>query len=84
MARTRVMVYEDRRGWRYYWREGDPFAYMLRAHMGADLAVECGNLDEHSTAPLGSVGCRWTSDLFDAERVRLLAIYEKGRLRRMS
>lgn len=84
MARSRVMVYEDRRGWRYYWREGDPFAYMLRATMSADLARECFDLDELSVPPPGSVGCRWTPDLFDAERVRLLVLYEKGRLRWMS
>ena len=78
------MVYEDRRGWRYYWREHDPFAYMLRAHMSGDLALTCSLLDEHGVAPPGSVGCRWTPDLFDAERVRPLAIYENGRLRRLS
>lgn len=83
MARSRVLVYEDPRGWRYYWREGDPFAYMLRAHMSGDLQLECQRLEEYGTPPQGSVGCRWTPDLFDADRVRPLAVYEKGRLRRV-
>lgn len=83
MARSRVMVYEDARGWRYYWREGDPFAYMLRASLSGDLARVCSQLDEHGIAPPGSVGARWTPDLFDVARVRLLAIYEKERLRQM-
>lgn len=82
MARIRVLVYEDRRGWRYYWREGDAFAYMLRANMSGDLTMDCFELAERDVAPQGSVGCRWTPDLFDEQRVRLVAVYEKGHLRR--
>lgn len=84
VARSRVMVYEDGRGWRYYWREGDQFAFMLRAQLSGDLLVECAKLDESGTAPFGSVGCRWTPELFDAGRARLLAVFDKGRLRWMN
>lgn len=84
MAKSRVYVYEDPRGWRYYWREGDPFAYMLRAQMSVDLVEECVRLEEAGIAPQGSVGCRWTPGLFDEDGVRLLAICEKGRFRKMS
>ncbi|HEY7850692.1 MAG TPA: hypothetical protein VIC27_11545 [Ktedonobacterales bacterium] len=83
MAQTRVVVYEDPRGWRYYWREGDAFAYMLRADLSRDLAGECANLEARATPPPASVGCRWTPELFDDSLVRLIAIYEHGRLRRM-
>ena len=80
MARQRVLVYQDGRGWHYYWREGDVFTYMLRAQLSTDLAAECQQLDEHGIAPRGSVGTRWTPDLFAPDRVRLIAVYEKGRL----
>ena len=81
MARSRVMVYQDARGWSYYWREGDLFAYMLRAQLSIDLVAECQQLDEHDIAPRGSVGTRWTPQLFAPDRVRLIAVYDKGRLR---
>jgi hypothetical protein len=74
------MVYQDGRGWRYYWREGDVFAYILRAQLSADLALECQRLAEHGTSPPGSIGTRWTLDLFDPSRVWLLAIFDRGRL----
>jgi hypothetical protein len=76
-----VLVYADGRGWCYYWREGDVYAYMLRTPLGAGSAAECAALDEHGLAPQGSIGCRWTPDLFDEARWRLVAIYERGRLR---
>lgn len=84
VAKTRVYVYEDLRGWRYYWREGDPYAYMLRAPASVNLVEECLRLEEAGVAPGGSVGCRWTPGLFDEDGVRLLAICEKGRFRKMS
>ena len=83
VAKSRVYVYEDSRGWRYYWREGDPYAYMLRALASVNLMDECLHLEETGIAPPGSVGCRWTAGLFDEEGVRLLAICEKGRFRQM-
>ena len=81
MARPRVLIYADGRGWCYYWREGDEYAHMLRAQLSGGLAVECAALDEQGVPPRGSIGCRWTPDLFDEERWRLVAIYEKGQLR---
>lgn len=81
MARQRVLVYQDGRGWHYFWREGDAFAYMLRAQLGMDLAAVCQALDERGTAPPGSVGTRWTRDLLSPAHVRLIAVYEKGHLR---
>lgn len=80
MARQRVRIYQDDRGWRYYWREGDAFAYMLRAQFSADLTAECQNLDEREISPPGSIGTRWTPDLFTPDRVHLIAVYEKGHL----
>lgn len=82
MAQTRVLVYEDPRGWRYYWCEGDAFAYMLRAQLSQQLASECERLEMYGEPPAGSVGCRWTPDLFDPSRVRHIATCENGRLRR--
>lgn len=83
MAKSRVFVYQDLRGWRYYWREGDAFAYMLRANASVDLVEECLQLERAGTPPDGSVGARWTPGLFDEDGVRLLAICEKGRFRKM-
>jgi hypothetical protein len=80
MARQRVLVYQDIRGWHYYWREGDVFAYMLRAQLNADLAAACQALGDHGLPPAGSVGTRWTPDLLASDQVRLIAIYEQGRL----
>lgn len=81
MARQRIMVYQDERGWRYYWREGDAFAYMLRARLTSNLEADCQQLDERGAPPPGSVGTRWTPNLFAPDRVRLIATYDKGRLR---
>lgn len=83
MAKSRVFVYEDLRGWRYYWREGDAFAYMLRANASVDLVEECLRLEQMGTPPDGSVGCRWTQGLFDEDGVRLVVVCEKGRFRKM-
>lgn len=83
MAKSRVYVYEDLRGWRYYWREGDPYAYMSRAPASVNLVEECQRLEEAGIAPPGSIGCRWTPGLFDEDGVRLLAICEKGRFHKM-
>lgn len=84
MAKSRVFVYEDLRGWRYYWREGDDFAYMLRANVSVNMVEECMRLEEAGIAPPGSVGCRWSPGLFDEDGVRLLAVCEKGRFHKMT
>lgn len=78
MAKPRVLVYEDRRGWRYYWREGDVFAHILRPQLSRDLAADCVALAEYGTPPDGSVSSAWTSDLVDEGHVRLIAQYDKG------
>lgn len=81
MARLRVLIYADGRGWYCYWREGDVYAHMLRTQPNTSMAVDCAALYEHGLAPQGSIGCRWTPDLFDDERWHLAALYENGRLR---
>jgi hypothetical protein len=80
VAGPRVLVYQDGRGWRYYWREGDDFAHLLRAQLSTNLALECQGLAEQATPPPGSIGTRWTPDLFDPERVQLVAVYDRGHL----
>lgn len=79
MAKPRILIYEDRRGWRYYWREGDVFAHMLRPQLSRDLTTECVALAEHGTPPDGSVSSAWTAELVAEGRVRLIALYDTGR-----
>jgi len=84
MAAPRVLVYENQRGWRYYWCEGDSFAHLLRATQGAqDLRAECAALATTGASPRGSISCRWTPDLFEEGGARLVATYDatRGELR---
>lgn len=83
MAASRVLIYADGRGWFYYWREGDEYAHMLRTQLSSGMEVDCAALHAYGLAPQGSIGCRWTPDLFAQERWQLVAIYESGRLRRV-
>lgn len=85
MAAPRVLVYENQRGWRYYWREGDGFAHLLRATQGAqDLRADCAGLATTGAPPRGSISCRWTAALFDESDAHLVASYDpaRGELRR--
>ncbi len=86
MAALRTLVYENQRGWRYYWREGDAFAHLVRATPGAqDLRAECVALMTAGAPPRGSISCRWTPDLFQESEARLAAVYDaaRGELRYM-
>ena len=79
MAASRVLVYENQRGWRYYWCEGDAFAHLLRTQFIQDLRTECAALATTGAPPRGSISCRWTPELFDESDAHLVASYDPAR-----
>ena len=58
MATPRVLIYENQRGWRYYWRERDAFAHVLRTQRTSDLTAECAALAQQGRPPAGCLSCR--------------------------
>lgn len=80
MATPRVLIYENARGWRYFWREGDGFAHLLRAaQVSADLKADCVGLSAYGAPPPGSISCLWTPTLFAEGGAQLIAIYDPAR-----